>query len=148
MVSDEPEQSWGSWDSYVNQVVAKKGDASKVKFSAIAGDYPSGCTSGSNSAEYGRGYYEAVADTAGLYLSICSTWSTNVSALADASITETTFALTHTPDPSTITVDVNGTPSSGWTYDSASNSVVFNDSHACEGGDAITVNYSALASCD
>lgn len=148
MVSDEPEQSMGSWDSYVNQVVTKKGDASKVKFSAIAGDQPSGCSSSSNSAEYGRGYYEATADTGGLFLSICSNWATNVSALADASITETTFALSHTPDPSTITVDVNGAPAGGWTYDSASNSVVFNDSNAAEGGDAIEVSYSALASCD
>ena len=148
MVSDETEQSWGTWDSYVNQVIAKKGDASKVKFSAIAGDYPSGCSSGTNSADFGRGYYEAALDTSGLFLSICSNWSTNVSALADASITETNFPLTRSPDPSTITVDVNGSPEGGWTYDSATNSVVFNDANACEGGDLIEVSYSALATCD
>ncbi len=148
MVSDEPEQSLGSWDSYVTQVIAKKGDSTKVKFSAIAGDKPSGCTSASDSAEYGRGYYEAATATSGLFLSLCSNWASNVSALADASITETTFELTHTPDPSTITVDVNGAPEGAWTYDPASNAVVFNDANAAQGGDVIEINYSALASCD
>lgn len=148
MVSDEPEQSLNSWSSYVSQVQAKKGDASLVKFSAIAGDYPSGCSSSGNSAEYGRGYYEAVADTGGLFLSICSNWATNVSALADASITETTFALSHTPDASTIVVEVNGAVERHWTYDSASNAVVLDDGSAAEGGDTIAITYSALASCD
>ncbi len=148
-VSDEAEQSWGSWDSYVNRVVAKKGDASKVKLSAIAGDYPSGCNSGSNSADYGRGYYEAVNDTGGLYISICSNWSSMAGALADASITETTFELTRTPDPSTITVDVNGVNQpNGWNYDAGTNAVVFDEAFAAEGGDTVDVSYSALASCD
>jgi hypothetical protein len=42
MVSDEHEQSNKSWDTYVNQVIAKKGDPALVKFSAVAGDYPGG----------------------------------------------------------------------------------------------------------
>lgn len=83
-VSDEPDQSVKSWDVYVDAMIARKGgDASLVKYSAVAGDYPSGC----GSASVGLGYYEAAADTGGLYLSICSTtWRTHLKRLAFASV--------------------------------------------------------------
>ena len=149
MVSDEPEQSPGSWNTYVTQVVAKKGDASLVKFSAIAGDAPSGCSSSNNSAAYGSGYDEAVTATGGLFLSICSNWSTNVRALADASVTMQTFTLTNTPVEATIYVEVNGREQrNGWTYDASTNAIAFDDDHVRVEGDLIDVTYAGAATCD
>lgn len=149
MVSDEPEQSFRSWEFYVDAVIAKKGDASKVKFSAIAGPYPTGCNDRNNSAEYGSGYYEAVNYTGGEYLSICDDFGASVEALADASITMSTFTLSHTPAPETIVVSVNGTPTSaGWNYDSATNSIVFDPAFVPVEGDAVEATYSAIANCD
>ena len=149
LVSDEPEQSMRAWDSYVTDVIAKKGDPALVKFSAVAGPSPSGCSDRDNSAEYGSGYYEAVSYTSGVFLSICDDWGANVEALADASITMSTFTLTHTPAPATIVVSVNSTVASGgWNYDSATNSVIFDPAFVPGEGDQVQVDYSAIANCD
>lgn len=149
MVSDEPEQSPGSWQTYVDQAIAKKGDASLVKFSAVAGDVPGGCSSSGNSASPGTGYYEAVNYTGGEWLSICSSWSSHVGALADASVQVDTFELAHTPIESTIEVSVNGSVrTAGWTYDSNENAVVFATTHLPEEGDVVDVTYAGIANCD
>ncbi len=145
MVSDEPEQSSGSWDSYVNQVIAKKGNPSLVRMSAIAGDYPNGC--GGNSAGYG--YYEAVNYTGGVYLSICaSSWTQYMATLAHASINQDTFILSTAAVESTVEVYRNGVQETGtWHYDASLEAVVF-DSNVPEGGDEIDIDYAVLATCD
>ncbi len=149
MVSDEPEQGPKSWSEEVNRVIGKKGDASLVKFSAIAGDYPSGCSSKGNSADYGSGYYEAVNATGGLFLSICSNWATSVKALADASVVVNTFDLSRTPDPTTIVVKVNGkTAKSGWTYDGSANSIVFDGASTPAEGASVEATYNTVPGCN
>lgn len=55
MVSDEPEQSSTSWSNLVTQLQLYKSDPSEVKLSAVAGDYPGGCST----AQAGNGYYQA-----------------------------------------------------------------------------------------
>jgi hypothetical protein len=149
MVSDEPEQAPRSWDTYVNQVIAKKGDASLVKFSAVAGDYPGGCSSSGDSAEAGEGYYQASAYTGGEFLSICSNWASSVEALADASVTATTFELSSNAVADTIHVYVDGTERfASWIYDAATNSIVFDPDHAPEEGETVVVDYAGSATCD
>lgn len=149
MVSDEPEQSLRSWDTYVNAVVTKKGDAARVKYSAVAGDVPGGCRSGSNSADPGTGYYDAVNYTGGEFLSLCSNWSSSVGVLADASVSMSTFTLTRTPVPDTITVAVNGVDQpGGWNYDATTNSVEFDPAYVPGEGDVVDVAYALLATCD
>lgn len=146
MVSDEPEQSSGFWRDYVDRVIAKKGSASLVKYSAIAGDYPGGCST----AAAGTGYYDAALYTHGEFLSICSTsWSSYMSALAQASIVEDTYELSATPVASSIEVFVDGVlaPSSWWTYNSGTNSVQF-VSNVPEGGQIIEITYGGRANCD
>ncbi|MFH1469033.1 MAG: choice-of-anchor D domain-containing protein [Pseudomonadota bacterium] len=144
VVSDEPEQSASSWSTYVAQIQAKKGSTANVKISAIAGDYPGGC----GTADAGVGYYEAVQATGGEFLSICSNWSAMVEDLADASIQLSEYELSHTADPDTLVVRVNGTTiTSGWHYDETANSVVFQTGIPV-GGDRVMINYSALANCD
>ena len=63
MVSDEPEQSPYSWDTYVNQIINKKGNINNVRLSAVAGDYPNGCST----AMAGSGYWESVSMTSGVF---------------------------------------------------------------------------------
>ena len=80
MLSDECEQSPNpgicgtQWQDYIDRIVLQKGDASLVRMSAIAGDYPSGCGN-PTSAQFGSGYWESTQLTNGLFISICSNWT-------------------------------------------------------------------------
>ena len=144
VVTDEKDQSAQSWDYYVNEYQTLKGDPDLVKVSAIAGDVPGGC----GTAEAATALNNAVTATGGVFLSICSDWGASVDALADASIPQTSYELSHTPNPDTIEVEVNGTKrTTGWHYDSAANHVVF-DANYPEGGDSIEINYDLLPTCD
>ena len=144
VVTDERDQAPQPWSYYVEEYERIKGDPDMVKISAIAGDVPGGC----GMAEPATGLYEAVSAMGGVFLSICSDWGTNVDDLADASVPQTTYELSHTPNPDTIVVEVNGTQrNSGWHYDSASNHVVF-DSNYPEGGDVVEITYDFMPECD
>lgn len=144
MVSDEPEQSPGSWNNYVDDVIAKKGNAGLVKYSAVAGDVPGGCAT----ADAGTGYYDAVQYTGGEFLSICSQWSSNVGILANASVEQEVFTLTADAVEPTIQVEVNGSArTSGWRYDSNTHSVIFDNNVPTE-GDLIDITYSSYVNCD
>lgn len=144
-VSDEPEQSWNDWSWYVTNIENHKGNPGLVRISAIAGDYPGGCST----ADAGHGYYEAVNYTGGEFLSICSaTWSGYMEKLAQASINQANYELSATAVESTIVVKVNGNVVTGdWHFDATYNSVVF-DSNVPEGGDDIKITYAGLANCD
>ena len=148
MVSDEPEQSPERWDVLTSRIIANKGSASLVKLSAIVGNVPSGC-SGNGDADAGTGYYEAVNYTGGEFLSICaSSWQSYMPLLAEASVNQSSFELSATPVEYTIEVFVNGAQvTSGWHYDAATNSVMF-DSNVPEGGDHVRVDYAGAANCD
>ena len=145
MVSDEPEQSYSSWSSLVNQMIAKKGDANNVRLSAIAGLYPY-----SSCAYPGTGYWDAVNSTGGVYLDICTDWSnpSNLELLAEASVISDSYPLDYPAAESTIEVFVNGLSQLGsWHYDSSTNSVIF-DMTPPEEGDFIMITYGEVAVCD
>ena len=148
LVSDEPEQSSGSWSTYVNQIIAKKGDIDNVRISSIVGNVPGGCSS----ASAGTGYVDATNYTDGLFLSICSDWanSTNLELLAEASVIKDTYELSNDAIEETITVTIEGVDvpaGTDWTFNPKTNSVVFS-SNPPEEGETITVNYASPASCD
>ena len=148
LVSDEPEQSVGSWSNYVNAIIAKKGSAGMVKISAIAGPVPGGCSSGGNSADPGTGYDDAATATNGEFLSICSSWSNHVGVLANASVTQETFDLSQEPIESTIKVFLNGNRrTQNWTYDSITNSITFSVNIPGE-GDVVEFTYNPYVNCD
>jgi hypothetical protein len=148
-VSDEPDQSPGYWQTFVDAMIAKKGDAAHVRVSAVAGPVPGGCSDRDNSAEPGTGYNEAASYTGGEFLSICGNWSSHVKALAETSILVDTFALSKKPEPSSIVVYTNGTKrQSGWSYDSASNSIVFEESSAPKEGATVQATYQMMGTCD
>jgi len=146
MVSDEQEQSSSSWDWYMDKIVSKKGSSARVKFSAIAGDYPEGCAT----ADPGDGYHQVVEATDGVFLSICSDWATpsNLSMLAEASVQRDTFELDAMGFASTVQVYVNGSERfSGWYFDEDDNAVVFEESIPAE-GDVVRVTYGSVGTCD
>ena len=149
-ITDEPEQSDAitgrTWDVIVDSIVDKKGSLALTTISAIAGDYPSGC----DDAAAGTGYYEAVQYTNGVFLSICQDWATtsNLGLLASASVNQDTFELSQPAQESTIVVEVNGqVRSSGWSYDAATNAVIFSTNLPAE-GDTVTITYTTTGACE
>ncbi len=144
LVSDEPDQSPGSWSTYVSDIQAVAPEAS---ITAIVGDVPSGCST----ADPGTGYYEAATATRGAFLSICEQdWSTYFDAIATLSSTGATdrFGLSSTPDPVTIVVTVDDTiTNEGWTYDQGGNAVVFDEASVPGPGAHVVIDYTILGDC-
>ena len=138
LVSDEPEQSSAAWATWVTRMQAVKGSDHQLRISAVAGDYPTGC----GSASAGTGYYEAVEATGGEFLSICGSWSSNVTALARASAWGWRFELSEEPVPDTIRVWVDDVATSeGWTWDASEGAVVFEQGWYVEPGSTVTISY-------
>ena len=141
-ISDENDESPGFettdyWRSYVDNIIDLRGNASLVKFSAVAGPQPGGC----EGAEPGDGYAEVVEQTAGEYVSICDNWPQQLGTLADASIYVEIFPLTEVPIPSTIEVVINDLPIEGtWLYEPNANQIRF-VSDPPRSGDIIDINY-------
>ncbi len=144
LVSDEPEQSAGSWSGYVSEIL---GYAPTAAITAIAGDVPYGCAT----ADAGTGYYEAAAATGGAFLSICSSdWGAYykiIASLASTGRTDTFFLSSH-PDPATITVWVDDAITAAWTYESGKNAIVFDSDALPESGSHIVVDFKLAGDCD
>lgn len=141
LVSDEPEQSGSGWKTLVDQIRnLHPADRRQVKISAVAGDYPRGC----GTAQAGEGYYQAVEETGGEYLSICDTnWARHVDRLAKASVEGLgRFDLQETPDARTLEVFVDSVQ---WTdgFHTDGNTLVF-DKTPPEGAN-VFVRYHNLA---
>lgn len=151
IVSDEVDSSsmssgW-TWADYLAFFQGLKSNPDDVVINAIAGDYPTGCTT----ADPGIGYYEQVAATGGLYLSICATdWADYLTTIGEeAAQQKSSFALTDEPVPETIVVVVDGiTQYSGWAYDDTNNTVDFDDEHIPAGGATITIDYLLYGDCE
>ncbi|MFT6144293.1 MAG: hypothetical protein ACJAZO_004165 [Myxococcota bacterium] len=142
-LSDEPDTSPGweaggrYWQDYVTAITVAKGDAEKVRFSAIVGPSNGSC----QDAEPGLGYIDAVNASGGEVLSICSDWTDDIEILADASIQQDTFPLQHEPFVETIGIRVNSEDRlEGWTYDLDSNSVIITEDIP-SGRDEVVVSY-------
>jgi hypothetical protein len=144
LVSDEPDQSPGSYSGYVAQIQAI---APTAAITAIVGDVPNGCAT----ADPGYGYYEAALATHGAFLSICEAdWSTYFEAIAVLSSTGQTdrFGLSSPPDPATITVKIDHVPvTSGWAYEADGQAVVFESASVPNPGAYILVEYNLKADC-
>jgi hypothetical protein len=146
-VSDEPEQSVNPYTYYVSLFQSMKDDSDDVVMHAIGGDYPTGC--GSNSAY--SGFYEATVATGGLFLSICATdFGSHLESLAEGSAADlTSFELTDFPVPATISVMVNGIPTTvGWSYNEVDNTIDFDEAYVPEGGSTVQVEYALYGDCE
>ena len=124
---------------YSASLLSLKSSSALVAAHAIAGDYPSGCTS-NGGAQFGEGYYDVVTDLGGTFMSICaSDWSTTMDTLARESLSQLAFPLSDAPIEDTIIVTVDGVLSTDWVYEESSNTVIFMSSP--DDGSSIVVDY-------
>ena len=148
-VSDEPDwshtKSSFTVSDYVAHLRALKSSSTLIAAHAVAGDYPSGCTT-NGGAQFGDGYYDVVTTLAGSFLSICADdWGGSMDTLARESVVTSTFILTEHAVDGTIGVVVDGTTSFDWYYDTAINAIQFNTSPP--EGSKIEITY-AIWSCE
>ncbi|AEI66354.1 choice-of-anchor D domain-containing protein [Corallococcus macrosporus] len=139
-VSDEDDHSPDAVDTYVDWAQQLKGQnqPQRATFYAIAPP-AEGCATAGGA---GTRYAEATARTGGEVVSVCAEdYRPLLQAVGDKAFSaQERFPLSDLPEPGTVTVTVNGTPStSGWTYDAATNSVVFDV--VPPAGTRIAINY-------
>ena len=155
-VSDEPDFSHSTAghggsatmgvSDYSAHLLSLKSSSDLVVAHAVAGDYPSGCSTNGH-ATFGDGYYDVVADLGGTFMSICAAdWSATMDTLARESMAELSFALSGEPIEDTIAVTVDGAASTDWSYSSSANSITF--SVAPADGSLVDILYAVWAECD
>ena len=146
-VSDEPDGSsaYVSPSDVSSHFASLKSSSSMVVAHAVAGDYPSGCST-NGGAQFGDGYYDVVNDLGGTFMSICATdWGTQMDTLARESLATMDYPLSEEPIEDTIEVIVDGTVDTDWSYDSSANSIFLNV--APEEGSYIDISYAVWADC-
>ena len=154
-ISDERDQSYDYvtnptnstyWEYYISLFQDVKTNPDDVIIHAIGGDYPGGC--GDNDAY--EGMYEATMATGGVFLSICTLdWGEHLQTIVDSFVDSGVFALTDTPVPETIVVQVDGvTITEGWEYDATENTIIFAEAYIPLGGSTIDVTYATAGTCE
>jgi hypothetical protein len=92
-------------------------------------------------------YSQLVDATGGQKISLCSDFSQSLQSLSQSIVELTSaFALSRIPNVSTIVVTVDGasvanSATNGWTYDSASNSIVFHGAALPQNGANVAINF-------
>ena len=147
-INDDQDQSANNYLSYLNTWYALKSRNEDIQVHGIAG---TGQTSQSCYAVYFGGYWDAVTATGGQELDVCAQdWTSHMQALGEAVLGENnpTFELEGTPSVSTIEVRVDGvlTPN-GWTYDSETNAVIFDEDRFPHEGATLTIYYLYTPDC-
>jgi len=140
VVSDDDDTSPDAVDTYVRFLQQLKGGGSAGRSSLYA-IVPSGAACPSASGN-GFRYAQAASFTGGAIESICAPDFAPLlqDVVSRAFSAQTRFPLSGTPDASGVTVTVDGAPASGWTYEAASNTVVFDAPPPA--GSVIEVTYS------
>ncbi len=145
-VSDEREQSSGSWQDHATALENLASDPSLVRFHAIAGD-DAGC-----GMEAFEPFDNAVAASGGVQVSLCSDdWEGDMAALAANMAellgpvdTQGPWSLSQQPVEGSITVSTDEVQQlNGWSYDGETNGVMFDPEHAPAPGATIAIDYAA-----
>jgi hypothetical protein len=143
-VSDEPEQSPGSWSDHLASLQGLRADPDLLVLHAISGD-DAGC----GDAPF-DGFSDAVDATGGGSVSLCSEdLAGDLDALAGVMAgvagepeSEGPYALAQVPVAASIVVQVDGTTQlEGWSYDPGGNSIDFEPAHAPSPGALVEVGY-------
>jgi hypothetical protein len=153
-VSDEDDQSPADLNFYINFFKNIKGFYNSNLFHAhaIVGP-PGGCSSSSGDASAGMRYIDLANATGGNVASICqSDFADSLASIGEIAFgLKTQFFLSRVAEPSTIEVRINGTlcatgGGGNWTYDAASNSVIFIEDGGCmpQPGDEIEIYYETV----
>jgi hypothetical protein len=163
VLSDEEEQSSMSSGDFTAWLDGYKGDPARSSMSGIVGAVDRGlvgsCGGGlfDASATLGEKYIQAAHNTDGIIRDICDmdNFAEFVTYLSySAAGLSDRFDLSQEPHGiGSIDVTVNGTPVpydaiSGWTYDPATNSVVFNGSSMPGPEDSVEISYLVAPTCD
>jgi len=153
-VSDEPDHSSRTVNFYENFLRNIKGfqNSGMFSFSAIVGTQTGGCNGPGGDAQYAPRYIQVAQNTGGVVESICNAnWGQTLANIGLNSFgLKRQFVLSSAPVASTISVDVNGTtiPSvtpggaTRWTYDTGTNSIIFQTGSVPEAGATISITYS------
>ncbi len=140
VVSDEEDGSPLTVEEYVNFFTGlKAATGAPVVISAISGQ-----TTGCDSAGPAQRYEDAVVATGGISASICDAdWGTKLQRVGEAALlARGRFRLAGRPQPGTVAVTVDGRAvATGWTYDAASNSVVFDTTVTLNPGSRVDIAY-------
>jgi hypothetical protein len=145
-VSDEDDHSPDAVETYVQWAQQLKGvnQPQRATFYAIAPP-EDGCDTAGGA---GTRYAEATARTGGEVVSVCAPdYRPLLRAVADKAFSaQTRFPLSDLPTPGTLVVEVDGTRvTTGWSYDGATNSVVFSNVPAPGARISITYRRSCAA---
>jgi hypothetical protein len=148
-ISDEDDFGNVTPSTLSSYMVAVKGNADYAIAHAVAGDYPGGCSANGGATE-GYQYYTLVNLLGGTFLSICQDdWGTPLETLANDSILKSKFTLQNNPIEETITVKVDGAEqSTGWYYDSSTNSVVFDQNNVPQANSIVYISYNPVSDCE
>ncbi len=150
-VSDEEDQSPAPVSFYIDFLKSIKGFANDALMHAhaIVGDKGSGCSTSAGEADAGNRYIAVAEATGGKVGSICD--ASFASILSDigkvAFGLKVQFFLSAQAVPSSVQVWVGGNEcAAGWTYDQASNSVIFDENGPCmpQEGEQVLVHYKIL----
>ncbi len=154
LVTDEPDQSNGPYELYVDffQNLKGVGNPDLLNISAISGPPPNGCTTAAEN-QYD---FDAVNAAGGEFRSICTAdWSDLINDLGlDVFNARRQFPLDRPATASTIEVrvcDLGGSCSAvgqdatdGWVFDAGANAVVFNGASIPGPGETVEVEYVAV----
>lgn len=143
-ISDEDDSSTQSVSYYETFFKAVKGnDPSLLSVSAIVG--PTALSTCPTASSTGSRYIQLAQATGGVVESICTTnWAGSLQNLSNNAFgPKRHFPLSETPsDPSQIVVKVNGSQvTTGWTYDAATNTIVFDANAVPAAGATVEVSY-------
>ncbi len=144
IVSDEEDFSPQPPSFYTTFFQALKGnDPSMLSVSVIVG--PTNLATCATASSSGTRYMQVAKDTGGVIESICTpNWADSLKNIStNAFGPKRRFPLTELPaNPSQIVVEVNGQVlTSGWTYDAATNSIVFDARVAPPAGSVVDITY-------
>ena len=146
-ITDEEEQSVDDVSTFVSFFKGLKpaGTVELLHALAVVGDCPDGCSSADGEAAAGCRYTEVANELGGSFRSVCSMQDGGVAADlgVQSRLVQTQFFLSSTPqDVAGMVVKINDSAvTAHWSYDAASNSVIFEATYAPAGGDVVTVTY-------
>ncbi len=149
-VSDEPEQSVQSYSYYMASFQGMVADPSMVVFHAIGGDYPGGCGSGV-AAPY-AGMYEAVVNSGGYFISICTgDMAGELEVLGEQMVAlsggDGTYPLSQAPVEASLLVLADGKTVGDWSYDAEENAIRFDKGCEPAEGAIVEVSYHLAGDC-
>jgi hypothetical protein len=144
VISDEEDFSPQPVSAYETFLLGLKGgDRTQVSFSAIVG--PSDLSLCPRASSSGNRYIQVAQDTGGVVENICTPdWADSLDRISENAFgANRSFPLEERPSDSTrIVVRVDGSEvTSGWTYDAATNTVLFNPGAAPLPGATVEITY-------